>query len=202
MATSWRSWGLAAAGVVLGAAAVIYLSSLFMPHMFAGTRLETPQPAFNFSLNGPAGRVYQLADYQGKVVLIFFGYTSCPDVCPTTMKELAGVLKSLGDAAEQVQVLMISVDPEKDTPERLEGYLSGYDARMIGLSGSLEQTSQVAKAYGVFYEKQPYGENGGYLVDHTAYVFLIDQRGDEQVIYPFGSRAQDIAADVRYILKH
>ncbi len=202
MLKSWRSWGLAAGGVILGAAAVVYLSSLFMPHMFAGNQITSPQPAYNFTLAGPAGQDYQLSDFHGKVVLIFFGYTSCPDVCPTTMKELAGVLKDLGDTAAQVQVLMISVDPEKDSAERLAGYLKGFDARMIGLSGSLEQIQQVASEYGVYFEKKPYGDNGGYLVDHSAYVFLIDQRGDEQVIYPFGSRARDIAVDIRYVLKH
>ena len=202
MKVSWRNGLLGLAGVILGAALFIILSSLFSPHMYAGTHLDTPQPAGDFSLLGPGGKEVHLTDFQGKVVLIFFGYTSCPDVCPATMSELAGVLKALGPIADQVQVLMISVDPEQDTPERLAAYLGGFDARILGLSGSLEQITAVAAAYGVYFAKKPYGDQGKYLVDHTAYIYMIDRRGDLQVLYPFGSRAVDLTTDVRYLLKH
>jgi protein SCO1 len=194
-------WLQAAAGLLIGVLAVIGYALLTRPHTFAGTVLETPQTAYDFNLVGPGDQRVSLSDSTGKMRVIFFGYTSCPDVCPTTMADLTRVLKLLGNKAGQVQVLFVSVDPEKDTPKRLSGYLSQFDARITGLSGSLAEIQTTAKEYGVFFEKKPFGEQGGYTVDHTAMIFLINPEGKMVMVFPYGTKPADIASDISYLLR-
>jgi len=193
---------LAVGGLVAGLAAVILIGLALRPHSFGGTLIQSAQPAFDFLLIGPEGRSTRLSDFEGKVLLLCFGYTSCPAVCPTTMHEMGEMLALLGKDAERAQVVFVSVDPEMDTPERLRGYLSVYDERIIGLTGSAEDILYTATQYGIFYEKRPYGDQGAYLIDHTATALLMDTRGYLKVVYPYGTPAKDIAADVRYILRH
>jgi protein SCO1/2 len=195
-------WTWPILGLVIGLAAVISLGLYLRPHQFGGTILQSPSPAYNFTLTGPQDKSVSLADYRGKVVLLFFGYTSCPDVCPTTLQKLRDSIKSLGDQAGKVQVIMVSVDPEKDTSKRINGYLSMFDTRFIGLTGGLETITTAASQYGVFFQKRPYNEKGGYLVDHTATVLLIDPSGFLRVIYPYNATANAIADDIIYILSH
>jgi protein SCO1/2 len=175
------------------------------PHQFGGTLLQSPSPAYNFSLTGPQGSKVQLSDLRGKAVLVYFGYTTCPDVCPTTLKTVGKVLDQLGKQAEQVQAVMITVDPEKDSPARLAAYLNNVEKRVMGLSGDLETITQIATQYGVFFQKRPFGSEGGYLVDHTATLMLVDAKGYLRVIYPYdaqGALAGAMADDIRYILTH
>lgn len=195
-----KIWILAILGLVAGIALVALVALAFKPHTYAGTVIQSNQPAFDFELVGPGNQPVHLSDYRGKVVLIFFGYTSCPDVCPSTMKELAGVLKSMGKDADKVQPLMITVDPERDTLERLTAFLALYDARILGLTGSLEQINAVAKKYGAFFEKKPFGTEGGYLVDHTAVILLVDPQGSLREVFSYGTPAREITPDIRYIL--
>ena len=195
-------WVQAVAGLVVGLIAVIGFALANQTHTFAGTVLEPPKEMYQFQLKGPEDRIVRLTDYRGKYVLVFFGYTSCPDVCPTTLKDLASILKALGDQASQVQVLFISVDPEKDTTKRLSGFIKQFDSRIIGLSGSMEDIQLTAKEYGIFFEKKPFGTEGGYTVDHTATLMLLDPNGSLRVAYPYGTSSNEVAADIRYLLAH
>lgn len=197
-----KSWILAAAGLVVGLVAVVLLGLALRPHSFGGTVLQSAQPAFDFLLTGPEERAVRLSDFEGKIVLLFFGYTSCPDVCPTTMNEMGQMLDLAGKDADRVQVIFVSVDPEMDTVQRLQGYLSIYDERIVGLTGSPEDILYTATQYGIFYQKSPYGDQGAYLIDHTATLLLVDQKGYLKVVYPYGTPAKMIADDVRYILRH
>lgn len=193
-------WVQAVAGLLVGLIAVIGFALANQTHTFAGTVLEPPKEMYDFQLKGPEDRVVRLSDFRGKYVLVFFGYTSCPDVCPTTLKELSGILKVLGDKADQVQTLFISVDPEKDTAKRLSGFIKQFDSRIMGLSGSMEDIQLTAKEYGIFFEKRPFGTEGAYSVDHTATLMLLDPNGGLRVAYPYGTSYKEIAADVRYLL--
>ncbi len=195
-------WVQAVAGLVVGLIAVIGFALANQTHTFAGTVLEPPKEMYQFQLKGPEDRIVRLTDYRGKYVLVFFGYTSCPDVCPTTLKDLSSILKALGDQANQVQVLFISVDPEKDTTKRLSGFIKQFDSRIIGLSGSLEDIQLTTKEYGIFFEKKPFGTEGGYTVDHTATLMLLDPQGGLRVAYPYGTSSNEVAADIRYLLAH
>lgn len=197
-------WTLPVAGLVIGLAAVIILWDLVRPHTFAGTVMQSPQPAYSFTLTGPGDQPVSLEDLRGKVVLLFFGYTSCPDVCPTTLYEMRAMLDALGNRAAQAQVVFVSVDPEKDTPQRMQAYLANIDSkeRLLGLTGDLDTLNEIAAQYGVFFQKRIISETGTYLIDHTATVLLVDGEGYLRVVYPYGTSGEAIAADVRYILKH
>jgi protein SCO1/2 len=195
-------WTWPVLGLIIGLTAIISLGLYLRPHQFGGTILQSPSPAYDFSFIGPAEKTVSLSDYKGRVVLLFFGYTSCPDVCPTTLQKLRDTMKILGTKSDNVQVLMVSVDPEKDTSKRINGYLSMFDPTFIGLTGRLEDITTAASQYGVFFEKRIYNEKGGYLVDHTATVLLIDPEGFLRVIYPYNATANAIADDIMYILTH
>jgi len=186
--------------MLVGLAAVIFFALANRQHQFAGTVLEPPKEMYDFKLRGPEDRWVSLSDYRGKYVLVFFGYTSCPDVCPTTLKELADIMKNLDKRADQVQPLFISVDPEKDTARRLNAFIQQFDSRIVGLSGTPEEIQQTAKEYGIFYEKKPFGTEGGYTVDHTATLMLLDPNGGLRVAYPYGTSSKAIAADISYLL--
>lgn len=193
-------WVQAVGGLFVGLIAVIGFALVNQTHNFAGTVLEPPKAMYNFQLQGPDERPVKLSDFRGKYVLVFFGYTSCPDVCPTTLKDLTGVLKQLGAESSQMQVLFISVDPEKDTVKRLSTYIKQFDSRIIGLTGTLEDIQLTAKEYGIFFEKKPFGTEGGYTVDHTATLLLLDPSGSLRVAYPYGTSYKEVAADIRYLL--
>lgn len=197
-------WTLPVAGLVIGLAAVIILWDLVRPHTFAGTVMQSPQPAYSFTLTGPGNQPVSLEDLRGKVVLLFFGYTSCPDVCPTTLYEMRAMLDALGNRAAQAQVVFVSVDPEKDTPQRMQAYLANIDSeeRFLGLTGDLDTLNEIAAQYGIFFQKRIISETGAYLIDHTATVLLVDGEGYLRVVYPYGTPGEAIAADIRYILKH
>lgn len=197
-------WTLPVAGLVIGLAAVIILWGLVRPHTFAGTVMQSPQPATPFTLSGPGGQPVSLEDLRGKTVLLFFGYTSCPDVCPTTLYEMRDMLDALGKHADQVRVVFISVDPEKDTPQRLQAYLANIDPqqRFTGLTGDLDTLNTITAQYGIFFQKRTISETGAYLIDHTATVLLVDGEGYLRVVYPYGTPGAAIAADVRYLQTH
>lgn len=194
---------LSGAGILLGLAFVtIGLFLVSQPHAFAGTVLQNPQPAYDYALIGPNGETSRLSDLRGKTVLIFFGYTSCPDICPATMHNLHLVLESLGSRADQVQVVFITVDPEKDTPQRIQAYTAGIDARMLGLSGDLNTITQTAEKYGIAFQKQFTGNGSDYTVDHTAAIQLVDSKGLLRVVYPYDTSTEALTSDVRYFLSH
>ena len=139
------------------------------------------------------GKPRTLADFQGKVVVLFFGFTHCPDVCPTTLGELAMVMKELGKDADRVQVLFVTVDPERDTPEVLPQYVPAFDPSFLGLYGDAEATARTAKEFKIFYQKQPL-PGGGYSIDHSAGTYIYDQQGRLRLFAPYGAGRAGAAA--------
>lgn len=195
-------WTLPVAGLVIGLAAVALLISWLRPHTFAGTVMQSPQPAYDFTLQGVDGQDVRLSEFRGRAVLLFFGYTYCPDICPGTLGVMRQVLYDMGDRAQDVRVLFVSVDPQRDTPERLKLYLNRIDERIIGLSGAPETLLDVATRYGVFFQRREGKDPDHYLIDHTATVLLIDPDGYLRVVYPFGTSSGGIISDLLYILDH
>ncbi|MCC2595941.1 SCO family protein [Pusillimonas sp. MFBS29] len=147
-----------------------------------------------------SGQERTLASYKGKVVLVFFGFTQCPDVCPTAMAELAQTMELLGEDADKVQVLMISVDPERDTPEILSAYVSAFDPRFVGLTGTPEQLSTTAKSFKAYYAKAPGPTPDQYTMDHASSFYLIDAEGEARALISGNASADDIASDIRQLL--
>lgn len=170
-------------------------------HEFAGTVLEPPQPVPDFTLTSAAGPV-RLSDYAGRYVYLYFGYTFCPDICPATLVDLARMRQALGDAADQVQVLMISVDPERDTPAHLADYVTHFDKTFVGVTGAKAVIDTVGEPYGLYYERHEGTAASGYLIDHSARVFLVDPQRQARVAYPFDTGAEALAADLRWLLAH
>jgi len=190
---------VASALVVAGGlyAAVLWLR----PHTFHGSLIQSPDLAHDFTLNAANGKTVSLSDYRGKLVLLYFGYTFCPDICPATLGNAAQALRLLGNEANEVQLIMISVDPERDTPEKLAGYVAHFHPSFIGVTGKPEELMQIASLYGVFYEKQEGTEATSYLVDHTATLMVIDREGYLKLVMPFGVSAKEIADDIKYLLR-
>jgi protein SCO1/2 len=167
---------------------------------FQNTDVTGLDYAKDFSLTDHMGKPRTLADYKGKVVVVFFGYTQCPDVCPTTMAEMAGVMQKLGPLADQVQVAFITLDPERDTQELLAAYAPAFDKRFVGLRGSPEQTARVAKEFKVFYAKVPGTEPGSYTIDHTAGSYVFDRDGRLRLFIRHGQGGDAIEHDIRQLL--
>jgi protein SCO1/2 len=146
------------------------------------------------------GKVRTLADFKGDVVVVFFGYTQCPDVCPTTLAEMKDVKARLGDQGKRLQVLFVTVDPERDTPELLANYVTAFDPTFLGLRGDLDTTAKVAKDFKVFYQKVPGKTPDTYSVDHTAGSYIFDPQGRLRLFVRHGQPADKIAADIKTLL--
>jgi protein SCO1/2 len=155
----------------------------------------------DFQLTDHHGKPRTLAAFRGKAVVLFFGYTQCPDVCPTTLSELAEAMKRLGPDADRVQVLFVSVDPERDTPELLAQYVPAFHPSFIGLSGDAEATARTAKEFRILYQKQPGKTPGSYTVDHSAGSFIFDPQGRLRVYVGYGQGADVFAHDLRELLR-
>jgi len=152
-----------------------------------------------FALVDHNGKTRALADFRGKVVVLTFGFTHCPDICPTILADLAGVMKGLGKDADRVQVLFVTVDPERDTRELLSQYVPAFEPSFLGLYGDLEATRRVAKEFKVFFEKQPTGSS--YTVNHSAQSYVIDAQGRLRLFARHDRIAADLAGDLRTLLK-
>jgi protein SCO1/2 len=150
-------------------------------------------------LTDHAGKLRHLEDWRGKAVVVVFGFTHCPDVCPTTLADIAQALKELGADAQRVQVLMVSVDPERDTPESLGKYVTAFDPSFVGLRGDLAATKKVASEFKIYFEKRKTGET--YSVDHSAQLYVIDPQGRLRLLVRHDRIAQDLAPDLRAILR-
>lgn len=156
--------------------------------------------ARDFSLADQFGKNRTLADFKGKVVVVFFGFTQCPDVCPTTMAELAEVKRQLGADGSRLQAVFISVDPERDTPEVLKAYMENFDPSFIALRPTLEQLPVVAKDYKVYYKKVEGKQPGSYSMDHSAGSYLYDPEGRLRLYSRYGSPSTDLMADIKALL--
>ena len=150
-----------------------------------------------FTLRDARGRSTRLADFRGKLVLLYFGFTTCPDVCPTDLLAIGQAIKSLGKAGAAVQPVFITLDPKRDTPGILREYVRNFHPGFVALTGTEAQVRQVAAAYKVFFEKVPLAGGTGYTIDHTAFIFLLDREGKYIGFLPPGMPAERIAAILR-----
>lgn len=169
---------------------------------YRGLLYDPPVPAPDFTLLTAGDRDVSLHDFRGRVALLFFGYTTCPDVCPTTLAILRQVRAGLGDAADRLQVLYVTVDPERDTPDRVQEYVSVFDPAFIGLSGSLEVLEKTWADYGVTRVIEPASDSAaGYFVTHSTRLYLIDPQGQLFLSYTYGTPPEDILHDLQELLK-
>jgi protein SCO1/2 len=147
------------------------------------------------------GKLRRLEDFRGKAVVLFFGFTHCPDVCPTTLADMAIAMRQLGAEADRVQVLMVTVDPERDTREVLAKYVPAFDPRFLGLYGDLEATRRAAKEFKIYFEKRPGNTPGEYTLDHSAQSYVIDPQGQLRLFVRQDRIAEDLAPDLRTLLQ-
>src|SRR5436190_11858172 len=166
---------------------------------FKSTDITGAEYGKSLELADTGGKVRRLEDFRGKAVVLFFGFTHCPDVCPTTLADLAGVMKTLGPEADRVQVLFVTVDPERDTPADLDKYVKAFDARFIALRGDIAATQRVAKDFKIYFEKRRQGDT--YTVDHSAQSYVVDPQGRLRLLVRHDRLAADLPDDLRTILK-
>ncbi|MBE9610127.1 SCO family protein [Chitinilyticum litopenaei] len=166
---------------------------------FQGVDLSEQRYGGDFTLIDGQGKPRTLSSFKGKVVVLFFGYTQCPDVCPTTLAELRDLLPQFGAAARDIQVLFVSVDPARDTPELLAQYVPAFHPDFLGLTGSASAVAQVARQYGVAYQRRGEGEH--YTMDHTAGTYLLDRQGRVRVMINYGSDPSVLRHDLQLLLE-
>jgi protein SCO1/2 len=154
----------------------------------------------DFALQDHQGRPFALSQARGRVVLLFFGYTHCPDFCPLALSRVARALELVGPARERVLVVLVSVDPGRDDPARLSQYLSGFGLSAIGLTGTESEVAAVARQYGATYERQPATSEGGYAVDHSTYLYLIDPAGRLRYLFGHQEPPERLAAGIQAVL--
>ena len=169
---------------------------------FRGTAYGEPYPtAPQIELIRSNGETFRLSDQKGKIILLFFGFTNCTDVCPTTLAELKLVMDDLGDKTKLIQVVFVSVDPKRDTPDKTQEYVEHFNKEFIGLSGPFDKLEAVWKNYGVFREEVQSDSAMGYSVNHTARVYLIDMDGNLRLSYGYQTPVEDIVNDLELLLK-
>lgn len=169
---------------------------------FKGNVFDPPAPLPDFELMDTSGQPFHLSDLEGDIALIYFGYTFCPDVCPLTMVDVRDALSGLETGQERVQVVFISVDPERDTPGVLSGYLAAFDSNYIGLTDDYEKIQEIMTPYGAFAQKEEVTDSAaGYLVSHTSRVYLVSPERELLLTYPFGFEAEDLRSDLTHLLR-
>lgn len=156
--------------------------------------------AQDFSMPDQNGQRRTMADFKGKVTLLFFGFTQCPDVCPTTLSDLAAVKKKLGAKGDQLQVIFVSVDPARDTPEILKSYMANFDPSFIALRGSDEEVAQIAKDFKIYYKKVDGAAPGSYTMDHTAGDYIFDPQGRLRLYSRYGTAVDVLARDIEQLI--
>ncbi|MBC8056774.1 MAG: SCO family protein [Rhizobiales bacterium] len=190
----------AALGVALAGCDKLGLASKAPAESFRGADITGADYARSLSLPDANGQPRTLGDFKGKVTVVFFGYTQCPDVCPTTMVELAQVKKALGADGDKLQAVFITVDPERDTPEILRSYMASFDPSFVALRGTLEQTQATAKEFKVYFQKVPGKTEGNYTMDHSAGAFVLDTKGNVRLFERYGAGAEGLTADIKALL--
>ncbi|MFQ5873769.1 MAG: SCO family protein [Dehalococcoidia bacterium] len=187
---------------LVGVLGIIALNSGQQEPSVRESDLETPEPAPDFALTDHNGQPFRLSDQRGNVVVLFFGYTSCPDVCPTTLALWRQVHDALGPEAERVRFVFVTVDPDRDTPERLRQHLTVFNPAFLGLRGTPAELKQVYKAYDVSHEKVLVGQSAaGYLMNHTATVFVIGPEGRLGSSHGFFTPPEEVVSDIRQLLR-
>jgi protein SCO1/2 len=191
--------------VLLAASTAVFVSSFLAgckeeALAFHGSDINGTHLGRDLELQDGSGQTRRLSDYKGKVTLVFFGYTQCPDVCPTAMAELSQTMQLLGPDAAKVQVIMISVDPARDTPDILSAYVQAFNPSFVGLTGAPEKLSKTAKSFKAYYAKSSGGTAEQYGMDHASSFYVFDKEGESRVLIAGNAKAADIAADIRQLL--
>ena len=172
------------------------------PGQLNGVILQANGPVPDFTLTNQEGAATSLTDFRGDIVLLYFGYTYCPDVCPITLSVLD---KAIGELPtrhqDDIQVIMVTVDPERDTPEVLDKYLDYFNPNFVGLTGTVEEIELAASPMGIYFAKREVDSAAGYFVDHTASVAVVDKEGHIRLLYPYETPAEEITADLRILLR-
>jgi len=196
----WAIFGLVA--IVVAALFLALVVLLPRPVTFQyGTLLDAQEPLTDFTLDSSLGTSVALSDFRGKYVLLYFGYTNCPDVCPLTLAEMRGALDRLGGKADKVQPIFITLDPARDTPEHMAAYLQFFHPTLVGLTGPLEQIQELATRFGIFFEQRESDSASGYLVDHTSVVLVVDPEGRLRGVFPNGVTGEQMASDLDSLIR-
>jgi protein SCO1 len=191
--------GLRGAVVLLLAVLLVSCSKPEYPAPLHAIDIGWQHPDADFHLSDTSGKPRSLADFRGKVAVVFFGYTHCPEVCPTELADLAQAMRQLGPAAKDVQVIFITLDPERDTPQVLGKFVPYFDPSFMGLSGDARATAQAAQSFGVNYQKHE-EKNGGYTLDHSDGTYLIGRAGKPLWMSRYGQRTDFLVEDIRRLL--
>lgn len=182
--------------------ALVFIVSACGSYEFRGVTLDPPKEAPDFTLTDFDGKPFQLSDHRGKVVILFFGFTNCPDMCPAALSDMAAARRKLGADAEKVQGVFVSLDPDRDTPERLKRYVTAFDPTFIGVRGSETELAPVVKDYGVTYMRRDLpGSALGYTIDHSTFIYVIDAAGRWRLLFTHGMPVDDIVSDLRYLVR-
>jgi len=187
--------------MLLGLAVLGILMATFWwlrPYQFHGIVLQSPTRATDFTLLASTGSPVRLSDFRGKLVVLFFGYTACPDICPLRLAELKQTLKLLGEPANRVQVILVTVDPLHDTVEHLQRYVSAFDPSFLGMTGSPAQINAVATQFGIFYDPAPTSAGA---ISHTGTITVIDADGYVRLLFPDGLSTADMAQDLAQLIR-
>lgn len=168
---------------------------------FRATDITGAEFGRDFALADHTGKPRALADFRGRVVVMFFGFTHCPDVCPTTLAELAAAVKKLGTEGDKVQVLLVTVDPERDTPQVLSQYVTAFNPRFLALRGTAEETARVAKEFKIIYQKVAGARPDSYTMDHSAGTYIFDTQGRLRLYVSYGQGPEVFAHDIALLLK-
>ena len=195
-----RNLVLFGVALLLGMIAVFLLLGPTRPYTFQGSLIDPPVAAPPFELTDVDGQSFHLSDVDGQVVIMFFGYTSCPDVCPVTLSDFLRIRSQLGNQAKNVSFVFITVDPERDTPERMKKYLTNFDPEIIGLTGERSDLEPVWSSYGVYEAMVEGGSEDNYLVDHSSRIYVINADGNLLLTYLFGTENKVITEDVRHLV--
>jgi protein SCO1/2 len=186
---------------LLGTLILFVLLACEPAHEWHGSNISGMMPELQFRLVGPDEEVVDAKSLRGKPVMVFFGFTHCPDVCPTTLTQLKVVLNELGEEADNIQVLLISVDPDRDTPAVMKSYTAGFGPWLLGLTGTEQDLDELRKTYGVYASMESSAEKGEYNVMHSTVVFVFDDDGQARLLFTDVSDSTAVAADIHQLIK-
>jgi len=192
----WLSGGLIGLLLIL-----LGVGFVLRPYTYRGTLIEPPLPMADFQLIDQHGADFRLSDLKGKLVLVFFGYTYCPDICPITLAEFKQIKENLAQQADKVRFLFITVDPQRDSPEVLAKHLQNFDPQFIGLTGPEEELARVWKQFGAYREIRQVEGSQNYLVDHTVRIYVLDAEQNLILTYSYDIGARILLEDIRHLLK-
>jgi protein SCO1/2 len=195
--------GLIGIGIIVGLAITLVGGWFLMDqnYQYHGVLIDPPAQAADFELTDQNGQPFRLSDQRGKIAVIFFGYTNCPDICPTTLGEFRKIHSQLGSKADQVEFIYITVDPERDSVERMKAYVQAFNPDFIGLTGEPSELEKVWKDYGVYHAKQNVDSAVGYVVDHSTRTYVIDSQGNWKLNFPFGMDSSLISQDLLHLIR-